>query len=499
MSHPGTAAAPPAPAEPVARPHVPPGVILAVACVANFMVIIDTSIVNVALPAMKAALGLSAADQQWVVDAYLITFGGFLLLAARAGDLFGRKGVFQAGLVVFTAASLAGGLAQGPGLLIWARVIQGIGAAALASSSLSLITASHPEGPARTRALSLWAAVGSSAGAVGVVLGGLLTTELSWRYVLFINVPIGIGLFIAAAASLVPSPSRRDWTRLDLPGALTVTAGFGSLVYAVSQATIKGWGSAPVLAALAAAAVLLAAFGVIETRSAAPLVPLSIFGQRSLAVGNTVMTCLGLVMTSGFFFVSLYLQQILGYSALRTGMAIVPMTVLLAAGPLAAKRLLPRLGPRTLIFAGGILASFGLTWMSQLPGHAGYPAHILGPLAVTGAGIGLMLLPLAESATAGLEPRSAGLASGLFNTARQLGGAIGLAVLVTIAATATRHSHLANPAAATVHGYRIALLICAAVSLASILIALLLPTPARTAPATRAAVPAKFSSLEGTS
>jgi MFS family permease len=180
-------------------------------------------------------------------------------------------------------------------------------------------------------------------------------------------------------------------------------------------------------------------------------------------------------------------------------MAIVPMTVLLAAGPLAAKRLLPRLGPRTLIFAGGILASFGLTWMSQLPDHSGYPAHILGPLAVTGAGIGLMLLPLAESATAGLEPRSAGLASGLFNTARQLGGAIGLAVLVTIAATATRHSHLANPAAATVHGYRIALLICAAVSLASILIALLLPTPARTAPATRAAVPAKFSSLEGTS
>jgi MFS family permease len=200
MSHPRTAAAPAASAEPAARPHVPPGVILAIACVANFMVIIDTSIVNVALPAMKAALGLSAADQQWVVDAYLITFGGFLLVAARAGDLFGRKDVFQAGLLVFTAASLAGGLAQDPWLLIAARVLQGIGAAALASSSLSLITASHPEGPARTHALSLWAAVGSSAGAVGVVLGGLLTTELSWRYVLFINVPIGIALLTAAAA-----------------------------------------------------------------------------------------------------------------------------------------------------------------------------------------------------------------------------------------------------------------------------------------------------------
>jgi EmrB/QacA subfamily drug resistance transporter len=481
MSRPGTVAASLAPAEPTARPHGLPGVILAIACVANFMVIIDTSIVNVALPAMKAALGLSAADQQWVVDAYLITFGGFLLLAARAGDLFGRKGVFQAGLVIFTAASLAGGLAQDPGLLIWARVIQGIGAAALASSSLSLVTASHPEGPARTRALSVWAAVGSSAGAVGVVLGGLLTTELSWRYVLVINVPIGIVLLIAAAASLAPSPSRHDRARLDLPGALTVTAGFGSLVYAVSQATIQGWGSAPVIAALAAAVVLLAAFGVIETRSAAPLVPLSIFRHRSLAVGNTVMTGLGLVMTSGFFFVSLYLQQILGYSALRTGMAIVPMTVLLAAGPLAAKRVLPRFGPRALIVAGGILTTFGLTWVSQLPDHSGYPAHILGPLAVTGAGIGLMLLPLAASATAGLEPRYAGLASGLFNTARQLGGAIGLAVLVTIAATTTRHSHLASPAAATVHGYRVALLICAAVSLASVLIALLLPAPAKTA------------------
>ena len=480
MSRPETTAAPPASAEPTARPHVPSGMILAIACVANFMVIIDTSIVNVALPAMKVALGLSAADQQWVVDAYLITFGGFLLLAARAGDLFGRKGVFQAGLLVFTAASLAGGLARDSWLLIAARVLQGTGAAALASSSLSLITASHPEGPARTHALSLWAAVGSSAGAVGVVLGGLLTTELSWRYVLFINVPIGIALFIAAAASLAPSPPGRDWARLDLPGALTVTAGVSSLVYAVSQATIKGWGSTPVIAALTAAAALLAAFGMIEARSAAPLVPLRILRQRSLAVGNTVMACLGVVMTSGFFFLSLYLQQFLGYSALRTGVAIVPMTMLLAAGPLVAKRLLPRFGPRFLILAGGILTTAGVAWMSMLPDHSDYPARILGPMLVIAAGIGLMLLPLAASATAGVDTRYAGLASGLFNTARQLGGAIGLAVLVTIATTATRHSQLASPAAATVHGYRIALLISAAVSLASVLIAFLLPTPSKT-------------------
>jgi EmrB/QacA subfamily drug resistance transporter len=482
MSRPRTAAAPTALAEPTARRHGPAGVVLALACVANFMVIIDTSIVNVALPAMKTALGLSAADQQWVVDAYLITFGGFLLLAARAGDLFGRKGVFQGGLMVFTAASLAGGLARDPWLLIAARLLQGVGAAALASSSLSLITASHPEGPARTRALSLWAAVGSSAGAVGVVLGGLLTTELSWRYVLFINVPIGVALLVAAAASLVPSPAGRGWDRLDLPGALTVTAGVSSLVFGVSQATSKGWGSLPVIAALTAAVVLLAAFGMIEARSADPLVPLGIFRRRSLAVGNIVMACLGVVMTSGFFFLSLYLQQILGYSALRTGEAIVPMTVLLAAGPLAAKRLLPRFGPRFLTLAGGILTTAGVAWMSLIPDHSDYAAHVLGPMLVTAAGIGLMLLPLAASATAGIQTRDAGLASGLFNTARQLGGAIGLAALVTVAATATRHSQLASPATATVYGYQVALLICAAVSLASVLIAFLLPAPARTAP-----------------
>jgi len=391
MSHPRTAVAPATPAEPAlpaARAPVPPGVILAIACVANFMVIIDTSIVNVALPAMKAALGLSAAGQQWVVDAYLITFGGFLLLAARAGDLFGRKGVFQAGLTVFTAASLAGGLAQDPWLLIAARLLQGIGAAALAASSLSLITASHPEGPARTRALSLWAAVGSSAGAVGVVLGGLLTTELSWRYVLFINVPIGVTLLAAAAASLVPSPAGRGWDRLDLPGALTVTAGVSSLVFGVSQATSQGWGAASVLAALAAAVILLAAFGLIEARSAAPLVPLGILRRRSLAVGNTLMACLGVVMTSGFFFLSLYFQQILGYSALRTGAAIVPMTVLLAAGPLAAKKLLPLFGPRRLTLVGVMLTTAGMAGMSLIPEHHVYLAPGRGPMASTMTGMG---------------------------------------------------------------------------------------------------------------
>ena len=490
MPDPRTAPAPTASVESVARPHVPAGVILAIACVANFMVIIDTSIVNVALPAMKAALGLSPADQQWVVDAYLITFGGFLLLAARAGDLFGRRRVFQAGLVVFTAASLAGGLAWSPGLLIGARVIQGVGAAVLGTSSLSLLTASHPEGPSRTQALSLWAAVGSSAGAVGLVLGGVLTAELSWRYVLFVNVPIGVALLTATAASLMPSPPTSQRPRLDLPGALTATGGVGCLVYGVAQASIQGWGSAPVIAAVAAATILLTAFAMIEARSSAPLVPLGVFKHRSLTVGNAVMAFLGVVMTAGLFFLSLYFQQILGYSALRTGLAIVPISVLLAAGPLVAKRLLPRYGPRSLILTGGSLATVGLAWLSQLPDHPDYAAQILGPMVLIGAGIGLTLLPLAASATAGVEHRYAGLTSGLFNMARQLGGAVGLAVLVTIATTATRHSHLANPTAATVHGYHIALLVSAAVSLTSVLTALLLPTSPKTTPATNITQPA---------
>jgi EmrB/QacA subfamily drug resistance transporter len=390
--------------------------------------------------------------------------------------------VFHAGVTVFTAASFAGGVAQSPAVLIGARAVQGIGAAILATSSLSLITASHPEGPSRTRALSLWAATGSSAGAMGLVLGGVITAELSWRYVLFVNVPVGIALLTAAAVSLTPSPPRADRSCLDLPGAVTATLGFGSLVYGVAQASIKGWASPAVIAALAAAPVLLGAFAIIEARSSAPLVPFGILTQRSLIVGNAVMASLGAVMTAGLFFLSLYLQQIVGDSALRTGLAILPISVLLAAGPLVAGRLLARFGARSLTLAGGTLATVGLVWISKLPSDPNYLTQLLGPMLLIGAGIGLMLLPLTTSATVGIEARDAGLASGLFNMARQLGGAVGLAVLVTVAATTTRQSHLASPAAATVHGYRIALLAGAAVSLVSVLTATLLPAAARPRP-----------------
>ena len=473
---PAVALAPSPSVEPIARPHLALGAVVAIACAAQFMVVLDTSIVNVALPAMKTGLGLSSTDQQWVVDGYLVTFGGFLLLAARTGDLFGRRSVLQAGLMLFTAASLAGGLAEGPGLLLGARVAQGIGAAALAPASLSLITSSHPEGDLRHRALAIWAAVGAAAGPVGMVLGGVLTSGLSWRYVMFVNVPIGIALLVATTVALLPAPSAGRRGHLDIPGALTVTVGVGLVVYGVSHATTAGWESASVVASLAAAVALLAAFGMIERRSPSPLVPPSVFAHRGLTAANALMACLGVCFTSSLFFVSLYLQQILGYSPVRTGLALLPMGVFIVIGALASKRLTPLVGPTALLVAGAVTGAVGLAWLSRLPVHSAYAVHILGPTLVAAAGFSTMMFPITVAGTSGVEARLAGLASGLLNVGRQLGGAIGLAVLVTLAATATRHSHHTTPAAATVHGYRTALLICAGVSLASALIALAMPS-----------------------
>ena len=463
------------PAEPVARPHIALGVVVAIACVAQFMVILDTSIVNVALPAMRAGLGLSATDQQWVVDAYLIAFGGLLLLAARAGDLFGRRSVLQAGLVVFTGASLAGGLAHESGLLLGARIAQGIGAAALAPSSLSLITASHPEGALRHRALAMWGAVGAAAGPIGMVLGGVLTSALSWRYVMFVNVPLGIALLVASAFALAPSPRTGRQGRLDIPGALTVTVGVGLVVYGVSRATTAGWGSTSVIASLGAGVVLLTAFGLIERRSPSPLVPLGVFAHRSLTAANVLMACLGVCFTSSLFFVSLYLQQVLGYSPVRTGLALLPMGAFMVVGALASKRLVPLLGARTVLVGGSITGAAGLAWLSRLPVQSAYVSHVLAPTLVAAAGFSIMMFPVTVAATSGLEPRLAGLASGLLNVGRQLGGAIGLAVLVTIAASASRHSHDATAGAATVHGYHASLLICAGVSLIATGVALAIP------------------------
>ena len=466
------ASAPPA----VLRPHLPLGVVVAMACLAQFMVVLDSTIVTLALPKMRVGLGMSPVQQQWVLSGYLITLGGFLLLAARAGDLFGRKRVFLFGAVVFTAASLAGGLASDPAMLLVARIVQGIGAAALAPTSLSLITASHTDEDQRRRALTLWSIMGGAAGLAGLVLGGVLTAELSWRWVLYVNIPLGIGLLVTASLSLLPATASAERPRLDLPGALSVTLGVGALTYGLSQASSDGWGSRSVVISLVVAAVLVAGFVVAEATSSRPLIPLTLFRPRSLRIGNLVMLCMGATMTASGFFVSLYLQQAIGYSALRAGLAMLPMTVILVVGGLASRKLVPILGHRRMLVIGGLITAAGVAWLVGTPTHAAYLAHVLGPALVAGAGLSLMLLPITLTGTAGVNREDAGAAAGLLNTSRQLGGAIGLAVLTTVAATATtRAAHHGTYLVALVHGYHVAFVADAAIMLVAALASLALP------------------------
>ena len=451
------------------------GAIVAVCCVAQFMIVLDSTIVTVALPAMRAGLHLSGQQQQWVVDGYLVALGGLLLLAARIGDLVGHRRVLRFGLVVFTLASLIGGLTTSGALLIAARAVQGVGAAALGPASLSLIATTHTEPGRRTRALALWSLMGGAAAAVGVVLGGILTAELDWRWVLFVNVPIGAVLFAAAGWALPRTGGHAArGSRIDLPGGLLATVAATSLTFGFSRAPVDGWTSAPVLGPLIAAPVLLAAFVLVELRSAMPLVPPSFFRSRRLGVGNAVMFCLGATMTSSLVLITLYLQQCLGYSALRSGLALVPMTIVLIVGTLLSRPLLPRVGPRALLVGGGLIAAGGVVWMADLPTHSAYALHLLGPSVVVALGISSMLLSTTIATTSGVEPQNAGSASGLMTTSRQLGGALGLAVLTSIADFAAR-SGRGGPLDAAVHGYRIAFLWSAGIMLLAVLAALALP------------------------
>ncbi|QYN19624.1 MFS transporter [Amycolatopsis sp. DSM 110486] len=437
---------------------------------AQFMVVLDSSIVNVALPSMKSGLGLSPSAQQWVVNGYLVAFGGLLLFAARASDLFGRRRVFQVGLVVFSLASLAGGLAQDGWMLLAARLVQGAGAAALAPSSLSLITASHTEPSQRTRAMTWWGVAASSAGAAGIVVGGLLAS-VSWRWVMLVNVPIGIGLLIASLMCLAPTETGQRRSRIDLPGAITVTLSAAALVYGVSAAPDAGWGSARVVVSLVAGVLLLAAFVAIERRSSDPLIPLGIFSLANVRMGNVLTLCMGAVITAPLFFLSLYLQQVLGQSAVRTGLALLPMVAVISIGVLLSQKLIPIVGARRLVVIGGIIVAAGLTWVGQLPVHSDYVAHVLLPTVVVGAGTSLTMMPAIVASTSGIDPRNAGVASGLINMCRQLGAALGLAVLVTISTTVTSHS-TSSGNTAVVDGYRIAFYALAVLGLVTAALAL---------------------------
>ncbi len=475
---PGIAAAPS-----VIRPRVPLAAVLAIACIAQFMVVLDTTIVNVALPAIRQDLGLTISQQQWVIDAYLVTFGGFLLLASAASDLLGRKIILQAGLAVFTAASLIAGLATSGPMLLTARVVQGIGAAGLAPSSLSLITATHHDARQRSRALAIWGACASGAAAVGVVLGGVLTDELSWRWVMFVNVPIGVTLYLSVTMALLPAARSFGRPQLDVPGALSVTVGVGALVYGISRAPELGWGSAQVIAALVGAALLLGTFVGLEAKSPHPLVRLEIFRLPALPMANLVMFCLAATLTGSLFFLSLYFQEILGCSAVRAGLALLPMGAVLSAGAPVARRLVTA-GFRYLAAWGAVASAAGLLWLTRLPLHPAYLTHVLGPTLVLGSGLSMTLLPAVMAATTGVPPRDAGIASGLVNVTRQIGGAVGLAVLVTIASSVTdagRQHRIATPAG-VLHGYHVALVAAAGISLIGALAAVSCSRPRASGP-----------------
>jgi EmrB/QacA subfamily drug resistance transporter len=410
---------------------------LALLATAQFVVVLDASIVNVALPTIGEALSFSQSNLAWVVNAYILTFGGFLLLGGRIADLLGRRRVFMGGLIVFALASLAGGLATNEGQLIAARAVQGLGAAILSPAALSIVTTTFRDGAERNKALGVWGAVAGSGGAAGVLLGGVLTDTLGWEWVLWVNVPIGL-IAAALAPSLIAESRAESETRhFDVAGALSVTAGLSLLVYALVDATDVGWGSTQTIGLLGVSAALLAAFVAIELRSASPLVPFGIFRLRTLTGANVVGILTGASLFSMFFFISLYMQQVLGFSAIEAGFAYLPLalTIIVSAG--VASALTTRVGFKPPLIAGMLSIAAGLIWFSQVSVGGSFVADVLGPSLLAAVGLGFVFVPQTIAAVAGVRDREAGLASGLINTSQQIGGALGLAILATIANSRT--------------------------------------------------------------
>ncbi|MFD3310644.1 DHA2 family efflux MFS transporter permease subunit [Streptomyces sp. NPDC058694] len=418
------------------RAAPPTWVVVALACAGQFLVVLDVSVVNTALPSMRADLGLSAPGLQWVVNAYTIAFAGFMLLGGRAGDLYGRKRMFLIGLALFTLASLAGGLAQEGWQLLAARAVQGLGAAVLAPSTLTILTSAVPEGAARARAIATWTAVGGGGGAAGGLVGGVLVDGLSWRWVLLINVPIGAVVLAGALLWLVESRAG-DGRRIDLPGALLVTGGLATLAYGIVQTEAEGWASAETLVPLAAGAVLIGLFLLVEARTKVPLMPLKLFRLRSVSSANVAMFLCGAAMFCMWFFMTLYAQNVLGYSPLDAGLALVPSSLAVILGSKVAPRLMPVVGARNVAVLGALVAAVGFGWQSTMTADGAYLTAIMFPGILMMLGAGLSATPLAALATSGAEPGEAGLVSGLINTSRTMGGSIGLSVMSTIAAART--------------------------------------------------------------
>jgi EmrB/QacA subfamily drug resistance transporter len=438
--------------------------ILVIACLAQFMVVLDATVVNVALPSIQRGLHFSPSSLQWVVNAYTLIFGGFLLLGGRAGDLIGRKRLFVAGVALFSAASLLNGLAQTSTMLIVGRGLQGLGGALLSPAALSIITTTFTEQSERTKALGIWSAIAAGGGAVGLIMGGALTQLASWEWIFFVNVPVGVLTLLATLRFVPESRAHLEHRTFDLAGAVTVTAGLVVLVYAIVKAQSFGWGSARTVGLIAAALALLAAFVVIERRSKAPLIRLSIFRVKTLTVANVVLLLVASGLFGMFFFASLYVQEILGYTPLQAGLAFLPVTAGIAIGAGIAQQLIARIGIRNVAVVGIGLATVGLVILAGIPVHGTYAADLLPGLLPMSIGMGLTFVPITLMATGGVAENDAGLASGLFNTAQQVGGSLGLAILSTLAASRTTDllsglhgtALLAASTAAKVSGYRVA-------------------------------------------
>jgi len=467
---------------------------LALVCAAQFMVVLDVAIVNVALPSIKTDLDFSQENLQWVVSAYALTFGGFLLLGGRAADLLGRRSVFMAGLAVFTLASLACGRALSETWLITARAVQGLGAAIVSPATLSVITDLFDEGAERNRALGIWGAIGAVGAAAGVLMGGILTSWLGWQWIFFVNVPVGAIVF-GLSTPLLPKPRRiaQRISDFDIPGAVTVTSSLVILVYAIVKANDAGWGSARTIGEFAASAALMAAFIVIEARSSRPLVPLSFFRNRTPTGANIVALLMGASLFAMFFLLSLYMQQVLRYSALQAGVAYlaIALTTIFTAG--LAAQLVTRLGVRPILTAGMAIATVGLLYFTRVPVHGHYPTNLLPGFLITAFGLGFSFVPMSIAALEGVAEREAGLASGLLNTGQQVGGSLGVAI-ITAAATAVTNNDLAAhdplPNALT-HGFQRGFLVGAVFAVVGAVVTLVVIRPARVPAGETEAVPSE--------
>jgi EmrB/QacA subfamily drug resistance transporter len=448
---------------------------LALLCTVQFMVVLDVAIVNVALPSIQTDLGFSQEDLQWVISAYALLFGGFLLLGGRAADLLGRRRVFLAGLVVFSVASLLSGLAWNDGALIAFRALQGLGSAMITPAALSILTTTFAEGGERNTALGAWGAVGAFGAVAGVLLGGVLTDLLSWEWIFYINVPVGIASFALAPVLLQESRDARAQS-FDLPGAALVTAGLVVLVYALTQANDYGWASAETFGLFAASAALLAGFVAWEARARDPLMPFSIFRLRTLVGANIAGLILGTVIFSMFLMLTLYMQQVLAYSPLRTGVAYLAVAGTAIVWSAVAANLVTRVGVKPVLVAGMAFLTAGLVYFTQVSVGGSYVGDLLPGFLLIAIGMGFSFVPISIAALAGVRPSEAGLASGLINTSQQIGGALGIAALSAVATSTTEDGIAAGtaPPLALTDGFQAAFLGGAGVALAGVLVALVI-------------------------